>query len=168
MKKFGTPAFAAPGSASENDGSSCEGGSTWASGTGVEVGVGVGVATLPVSDCVFASPFALLDSSSSCLSSVTGSSWVACRALGLSGLALLGARAWRSRSGAGVGVAVAVGWTVGEAVAVGVGVLSVEPRSTIEAIGAGRPGICSWSSGVPGGMSTVIVSCWPVTSVTRT
>ena len=70
--------------------------------------------------------------------------------------------------GAGVGVAVAVGWTVGEAVAVGVGVLSVEPRSTIDAIAAGRPGICSWSTGVPGGMSTVIVSCWPVTSVTRT
>ena len=45
--------------------------------------------------------------------------------------------------GCAVGVGVAVGSTVttGGAVAVGDGVLSVEPRSTIEAIGAGRPGI---------------------------
>ena len=67
-------------------------------------------------------------------------------------------------------VAVGVGWTVtvGAVVAVGVGVVSVEPRSTIEATAAGRPGIWSCSTGVPGGTSTVIVSCWPVTSVTRT
>ena len=75
-------------------------------------------------------------------------------------------------SGVVVGVAVAV-WvgvavTVGAVVAVGVGVVSVEPRSTIEATAAGRPGIWSWSTGVPSGTSTVIVSCWPVTSVTRT
>ena len=67
-----------------------------------------------------------------------------------------------------VGVAVGVAVTVGAWVAVGVGVVSVEPRSTIEETGAGRPGIWSWSTGVPGGISTVIVSCWPVTSVTRT
>ena len=78
--------------------------------------------------------------------------------------------------GAAVGVGVAVASpvgagstvTTGGAVAVGEGVLSTEPRSTIEATGAGRPGIWSWSTGVPGGTSTVIVSCWPVTSVTRT
>src|SRR6478735_3776587 len=131
MKKFGTPAFAAPGSASENDGSSCEGGSTWESGTGVEVGMGVGVATLPVCDWVFASPFAVLDSSSSGLSSVTGSVEGFSR-LGLSVLPCFEPGV-DVALGAGVGVAVAVGWTVGEAVAVGVGVLSVEPRSTIDA-----------------------------------
>ena len=65
-------------------------------------------------------------------------------------------------------VAVGVAVTVGACVAVGVGVVSVEPRSTIEETGAGRPGIWSWSTGVPGGTSTVIVSCWPVTRVTRT
>ena len=47
----------------------------------------------------------------------------------------------------GVAVAEAVGEgvavIVGAVVAVGVGVVSVEPRSTIEAIAAGRPGICS-------------------------
>src|SRR5688500_10356889 len=108
MKKFGTPAFAAPGSASENDGSSCEGGSTWESGTGVEVGVGVGVATLPVSDWVLASPFAWLESSlssSCCLSSVTGSSF-GLSAFGLSVLPFLEPGV---ALGEGLGVAVAVG-----------------------------------------------------------
>ena len=57
---------------------------------------------------------------------------------------------------------------VGAVVAVGVGVVSVEPRSTIDATAAGRPGIWTWSTDVPGGISTVIVSCCPVTSVTRT
>ena len=34
--------------------------------------------------------------------------------------------------------------------------------------GAGRPGICTCWTGVPGGTSTVTVSTWPVTSVTCT
>ena len=70
--------------------------------------------------------------------------------------------------GVAVGVGVTVTATTGGAVAVGDGVLSVEPRSTIEETGAGRPGICNCSTGVPGGMSTVIVICCPVTRVTRT
>jgi hypothetical protein len=45
--------------------------------------------------------------------------------------------------GVEVGVPVGEGVTVGAVVAVGVGVVSVEPRSTIEATAAGRPGI--WS-----------------------
>ena len=75
---------------------------------------------------------------------------------------------WVSGVAVAVGVAVGVAVTVGACVAVGVGVVSVEPRSTIEETAAGRPGIWIWSTGVPGGISTVIVSCWPVTSVTRT
>jgi hypothetical protein len=67
-----------------------------------------------------------------------------------------------------VGVGVAVSWTATVGAGVAVGVPSAEPRSTIEATGAGRPGICTWDTGVPGGTSTVTVSCWPVTSVTRT
>jgi len=68
----------------------------------------------------------------------------------------------------GLRVGAAVGATVGAVVAVGVGVVSVEPRSTIEETGAGRPGIWTWPTDEPAGTSTVIVSCWPVTSVTRT
>ena len=44
-------------------------------------------------------------------------------------------------SAVAVGVAVGVAVTVGACVAVGVGVVSVEPRSTIEETAAGRPGI---------------------------
>src|SRR4051794_9013140 len=161
MKKFGTPGLAAPGSASENVGSFWAGGWAWESGTGV--GEGVGVGTLPVSDCVFAWPEARLASLSTvslvfCLVLVTGALTLPVPP-DLPGVAL----------GVGVGVAVAVGSTVttGGAVAVGEGVLSVEPRSTIDAIGAGSPGIWIWSTGVPGGMSAVTVICWPVTSVTR-
>src|SRR4051812_14899613 len=164
MKKFGTPGLAAPGCASEYVGSLLAGGCAWSSGAGVArgVGVGVGVATLPVSDSVLAAPEGWLTAAP-----------VFCWACGL-GFATrffvlpfadfeFGAAV---ALGSAVGVGAAVTATVGAAV--GVGVESVEPRSTIEATGAGRPGICSWSTGVPGGISTVIVSCWPVVSVTRT
>src|SRR3954463_13900460 len=56
MKKFGTPGLAAPGCASENVGLLLAGGCAWLSGTGVAVGDGVGVATLPVSDSVLTAP----------------------------------------------------------------------------------------------------------------
>jgi diguanylate cyclase (GGDEF)-like protein len=63
------------------------------------------------------------------------------------------------------GVAVREG--AGVAPAVGVGV-AIAPRSWIDLTGAGRPGIDTPDTGVPGGTSTVTVSCWPVTSVTST
>src|SRR4051794_27642526 len=66
--------------------------------------------------------------------------------------------------GRGVGVTVTFG-TVG--IAVGVAVVTA-PRSWIVLIGAGRPGIGTEPTGVPGGTSTVRVSCWPVTRVTST
>ncbi len=47
---------------------------------------------------------------------------------------------WFSGVGVAVGVPVGVEVTVGAWVAVGVGVVSVEPRSTIEETAAGRPG----------------------------
>src|SRR3954451_20367315 len=138
MKKFGTPGLAAPGSARENVGSFFAGGWACEFGTGVGLaggGVGVGVGTLPVSDWVFACPVAWL------------ACWVACSfafvPVFVTGCWTFPAPDDFSGAGCGVAVAVAVGSTVttGGAVAVGEGVLAVEPRSTIEATGAGRPGI---------------------------
>ena len=56
---------------------------------------------------------------------------------------------------------------MGTAVGTGVGV-ATGPRSVIDCTGAGRPGIEIDSTEAPGGTSTVIVSVWPVTSVTVT
>src|SRR3954469_20599938 len=139
MKKFGTPTRAAPGSASEYVGSLRFGGCAWSSGTGV----GVGTATLPVSDSVLAASEARLGAAST-------PSWDSPLALATFFLVFLGAEPlWEPLSGvadalgAGAGVAVAVGstLTVGGATAVGDGVLSTEPRSTIDETGAGSPGI---------------------------
>src|SRR4051794_35889496 len=159
MKKFGTPGLAAPGVASESVGGLSLAGAcpcaAWLSGAVGAAGVGVGVATLPVSDSVLAAPEVWLAGFSTCRLTVFGVD-----------PCLEGARGVEVAVGFGDWVGAAVAATVGAAV--GVGVESVEPRSTIEAIGAGSPGICSWLTGVPGGMSTVIVSCWPGASVTRT
>src|SRR3954454_23937605 len=121
MKKFGTPGLAEPGCASENVGLLLAGGCAWLSGAGDADGVGVGVATLPVSDSVLTALPVV---------------WLA--GLGLV-LVLVGALPTFDRGfgvavavGAGAGAAVAVGWTVTATAgaAVGVGVESVEPRST--------------------------------------
>ena len=92
---------------------------------------------MPVSDSVLAVPLASLTAVS-----VFG---LACF-LGLPGTVLpVFEPGVEVAVGCAVAVGVAVGWTVTATVgaAVGVGVESVEPRSTIEAIGAGRPGICN-------------------------
>src|SRR3954470_16130891 len=161
MKKFGTPGLAAPGCASEYVGSLVAGGFAWSSGTGVGVGAS---GTLPVSDSVLTAPPVAWLTVSSVLTCALVFVLVTVLPDFECGVAV------GEADGAGVALAVGLGDAVAATVgaAVGVGVESVEPRSTIEAIGAGRPGICSWSTGVPGGMSTVIVSCWPVASVTRT
>ena len=173
MKKFGTPIFAAPGSASEYDGSFCAG-----------VDLSASVSASVSASAPRAPPWRLLDLARQRLGVRAAAGRLVGRLLGglldlvlglvdllLSlSLVLPVPPFWLS------GVAVAVGgrWpsasavTVGAAWPSGVGVVSVEPRSTIEETAAGRPGIWIWSTGVPGGISTVIVSCWPVTSVTRT
>src|SRR3954451_17277980 len=172
MKKFGTPTFAAPGGASVYVGSVGAGGRS-----GAGLGVAVTWGTAPVSDCTLpAGGLAARGTSPEpCLTGLpaAGLPWFApplpepawLRAGG-------GGGGGRGGGGVGVGERVAVG--VGEAVTaapgvwVGVGMPSADPRSTIEDTGAGRPGICTWLTGVPSGTSTVTVSCWPVTSVTRT
>src|SRR4051794_25665943 len=164
MKKLGTPTLAAPGGASVYVGSAGVGGVSGA-------GAGVTWGTAPVSDCVLpAASFVTFPVVS--VTFLTGLS-----AFGLPLLLPLPLPVWPwagavavGDGAAVVGAAVGVGETVTPtgAVAVGVGVPSAERRSTIEATGAGRPGICTWSTGVPSGTSTVTVSCWPVISVTRT
>src|SRR3954468_23433276 len=163
MKKFGTPTFAAPGGASVYVGSVGAGGCT-----GAGLGVAVTSGTAPVSDWTFPAasltlPVTLLEP---CLAGFLA------RGLPWSALPVFPPPLWRGAVGEAAGAWVAVG--VGETVTptpgalVGVGVPSADPRSTIEATGAGSPGICTWLTGVPSGTSTVTVSCWPVTSVTRT
>src|SRR3954451_8139967 len=69
MKKFGTPGLAAPGVASESVGLSLAGAcpcAVWSSAAVGAAGVGVGVATLPVSDSVFAAPEVWLAGLSTC------------------------------------------------------------------------------------------------------
>src|SRR3954463_16032939 len=121
MKKFGTPRLGAPRRASENVGLLFAGGCAWLSGTGVAVGDGVGVATLPVSDSVLTAPPVV---------------WLAGLGLVLVGVLPTFERGFGVAGAGGFvdGVAVGVGCTVPATVgaAVGVGVESVEPRSTIE------------------------------------
>src|SRR3954452_10452052 len=167
MKKFGTPILAAPGAASVYVGSAGEGGVTFVSSTGG--GVGVASGTLPVSD------FVLGAASSACWAGRGPTRVTLSRADPVfpapGGVATPGDALGAGEAVAAwvaVGGCVTVGVTVGVFVAVGSGVLSADPRSTIEATAAGRPAIWTWSTGVPDGTSTVIVSCCPVTSVTRT
>src|SRR4051812_16570600 len=152
MKKFGTPTLAAPAGASVYVGFAGVGG---CAGAWSVAGAGVAVGTAPVSDWTL--PFALWTAS------VTG------EPPGLAGLPLPAPlwplpveprpRAEPVDAGAGVpdevGVGVGVSWTATVGAGVAVGVLSAEPRSTTEATGAGRPGICTCDTGVPGGTSTV-------------
>src|SRR3954471_12951305 len=159
MKKFGTPILAAPGAASVYVGSAGEGGVTFVSSTGG--GVGVASGTLPVSDFVlgaassacwagrgptrvtlsradpvFPAPGCVAPPGDALGAGEAVRAWVAvggCVTVGVTG------------GGVGAGVAgggcVAGGVAVGVFVAVGSGVLSADPRSTIEATAAGRPGI---------------------------
>src|SRR4051794_16440155 len=124
MKKFGTPILAAPGSASECEGSLCAGGFAWLSGTGV--GVAFARGTFPVSDSVLAPPETWSTVSCTVFPTpvpVLGRLGVRCRVLPLP---------VRREAGVDVGRGDDVGvgaTTVGAIVAVGVGVLSTEPRS---------------------------------------
>ena len=79
--------------------------------------------------------------------------------------ALLPPPCWLPGVGVGVGdLDLGQVGTVGT-VGVGIGVgVATGPRSTMFWTGAGRPGICTCWTGVPGGTSTVTVSTWPVTA----
>src|SRR4051812_25035521 len=146
MKKFGTPILAAPGSASVYEGSGCAALDEPVSGVSPPPVSALGcsffgaASTLPVSDSVLESSLeALLPASSPVFLSVFF--------LGLSAFFLPSSLVlpvppfWFSGVAVAVGVAVDVAVIVGACVAVGVGVVSVEPRSTIDDTAAGRPGI---------------------------
>ena len=170
MKKFGTPMRAGPGSASEKVGFAAVGEPSGFSAGGAASSTGLRTLSLARPTPESRLPLARLTG----FSSADGRSCVEPSPasvlpppapefplplfppppFGSSGVS----------SGVGTGLS---GVLTGEAVGVGVGVWA-GPRSTISWTGAGRPGICTCSTGVPGGTSTVIVSVWPVTNVTCT
>ena len=143
MKKFGTPILAAPGSASVYEGS-------------FSAGVAVSASSLSASRRRRLRRLlgALLDLAGQRLRVRVRRPWPCCVVvlgrllgllLGLAGL-LLGRPVlpespfWFSGVGVAVGVALGVAVTVGACVAVGVGVVSVEPRSTIDETAARQTG----------------------------
>ena len=175
MKKFGTPMRAGPGSASEKVGFAAVGEPSGFSAG--EAASSMGLRTLSLARPTPESrlPLARLTGFSSadgrCLrgavagirvAAVTAGAGVPAAGVSAAALRFVGGLLGRGKVTSGLS-----GVLTGEAVGVGVGVWA-GPRSTISWTGAGRPGICTCSTGVPGGTSTVIVSVWPVTNVTCT